>query len=143
MSENNSPPVFRVYTGAHVVRTRNIIYTRKRSAVHTDASLSVGEIMSQDSHTIEDLTRLYISQSPAAFTSIAMSAHQEPRDYSKRVDEEVHGGDSKCDYSCCNERGCCASPGCYAVLVGGIVCVCICCCYVSDGFFGYWTFWPY
>ncbi len=99
--------------------------------------------MSHDSQSIENLTEKYMSQSPAAFTSMAMSAHKEPNDYSKRIDEEIHGGDSKCDYPCCNEEGYCSTIGGHVAVIGGVVCCCACCCYVTNGFGGVWTYWPF
>ncbi|MCK9323060.1 MAG: hypothetical protein M0P07_03785, partial [Candidatus Methanomethylophilaceae archaeon] len=74
------------------------------------------------------------------FTSIAMEAHK-PNDHSSRIDEEEHGGDSKCDYSCCTESGYC-KPSCNLVLAGLIVACCCCCCYVTHGFNGVWPYWP-
>ena len=98
--------------------------------------------MSPGANTIESLTELYMSQSPAAFTSIAMHA-KEPNDYSKRVDEAEHGGTPGCDYPCCNEKGCCKSGWWYVACVGGIVVCCMCCCYITNGFYGAWTYWPF
>ncbi|AIZ56238.1 hypothetical protein Mpt1_c03420 [Candidatus Methanoplasma termitum] len=98
--------------------------------------------MSSDAKTIENLTELYMSQSPAAFTSIAMHA-KEPNDYSKRVDGAEHGGTPECTYGCCNEKGCCASGWWYVGCVVGIVCCCMCCCYITNGFYGAWTYWPF
>ncbi|MDR0523994.1 MAG: hypothetical protein LBG62_06210 [Candidatus Methanoplasma sp.] len=100
--------------------------------------------MSKDDRTVENLTALYMSQSPAAFLSVAMSAHgAEPADYSKREDEEIHGGDSKCDYPCCNDKGCCSSPGWYLCPCGCVAGLLACCCYITDGFNGAWTYWPF
>ncbi|MDR1404829.1 MAG: hypothetical protein LBJ20_04615 [Candidatus Methanoplasma sp.] len=98
--------------------------------------------MSPDAQTVESLTALYIGQSPAAFASIAMHA-REPHDYSKRVDGGEHSGDSGCDYSCCTDRGCCSSGWWYAGLGGCAVVCCACCCYVTNGFNGVWTYWPF
>ena len=97
--------------------------------------------MSPDAKTIESLTELYMNQSPAAFTAIAMHA-KEPNDYSKRVDEAEHGGIPGC-YSCCNQRGCCSSAWWYVGLAGCIVVCCACCCYITQGFNGVWTYWPF
>jgi len=98
--------------------------------------------MSPDAKTIESLTELYMNQSPAAFTAIAMHA-KEPNDYSKRVDEAVHGGTPDCSYSCCTQRGCCASGWWYAGLAGCVIVCCACCCYITQGFNGVWTYWPF
>lgn len=98
--------------------------------------------MSHDAQTVEDLTALYMSQSPSAFISMA-SVATGPVDYSKRQDEEVHGGDSGCDYCCCNDKGCCNSAGWYVCLIGGVVVLLACCCYISNGFGGVWTYWPF
>jgi hypothetical protein len=98
--------------------------------------------MSHDAQTIESLTELYMSQSPAAFTAIAMHA-KEPNDYSKRVDETAHTGGSECDYTCCNDRGCCSSGWWYLGLGGCIVACCAFCCYITEGFYGAWPYWPF
>ncbi|MCL2509955.1 MAG: hypothetical protein FWF07_02610 [Methanomassiliicoccaceae archaeon] len=98
--------------------------------------------MSPDANTIESLTELYMSQSPAAFTAIAMHT-KEPNDYSKRVDDAEHGGAPGCSYSCCTERGCCTSAWWYVGIVVGVVCCVICLCYISNGFGGVWTYWPF
>jgi hypothetical protein len=95
------------------------------------------------SQRVEDLTALYMSQSPTAFTAFAMSAEDKPNDHSGRVDTEEHGGDSKCDYSCCSESGYCNSWGWHIGLAACVVCCCACCCYVTDGFGGVWTYWPF
>jgi hypothetical protein len=98
--------------------------------------------MSREIQPVESLMSLYMGQSPAAFTSLAMEAHG-PNDYSKRVDEDRHGGGIDCNYSCCNDRGCCSSPGWYVCLGGCVVVCCACCCYVTNGFNGVWTYWPF
>jgi hypothetical protein len=98
--------------------------------------------MSPDAKPIESLTALYMNQSPLAFISIASHA-KAPNDYSKRVDDGEHAGLSKCDYPCCNDRGCCSSVWWYVGLGGCIVCCCACCCYVTNGFNGAWTYWPF
>ncbi|MCL1811201.1 MAG: hypothetical protein FWG41_03155 [Methanomassiliicoccaceae archaeon] len=98
--------------------------------------------MSPDARTVESLTALYMSQSPAAFTSIAMHT-KEPNDHSKRVDEAEHGGISECDYPCCNDRGCCSSGWWYAGLGVCVVGCCAFCCYITEGFNGVWTYWPF
>jgi hypothetical protein len=98
--------------------------------------------MSPDAETVESLTALYMSQSPAAFTSIAMQAKQ-PNDYSKRVDSAKHEGDTGSCYCCCNEKGCCKSPWWYAIF-GAVIVVCCCCCYYlsTNGFNEPWPYWP-
>lgn len=95
-------------------------------------------MMSRD---VKSLTERYMNQSPAAFTAMAMSAggDERPQD----PDNNLYGGASKCDYPCCNDRGCCSSGLWYAGLIGGIVLCCACCCYVTDGFNGVWTYWPF
>jgi len=98
--------------------------------------------MSPDAKPIESLTALYMDQSPLAFTALASHA-KAPNDYSKRVDDGEHSGSSKCDYPCCNDRGCCSSPWWYVGLGGCIVCCCACCCYITNGFNGAWTYWPF
>ncbi|MDR3206186.1 MAG: hypothetical protein LBT41_03725 [Candidatus Methanoplasma sp.] len=76
--------------------------------------------------------------------SVAMSAHSDgPQDYSKRVDEEPHSGDDPCNYSCCNDKGCCSSGGWYLCLCGCIVVLVAFCCYITNGFNGVWTYWPF
>lgn len=122
-----------------MVRTFNIFVSI--SVEGTDASRS-GEIMSNNSSSIEELTSLYMSQSPTAFTSIAMHA-KAPNDHNDRVDTAEHGGDKPCDYSCCSEKGYCNSMGWHLAIVGGAVVCCACCCYCTHGFNGVWTYWPF
>lgn len=83
-----------------------------------------------------------MAQSPVAFTAIAMHADAGD-DHTDDAAKNLHGGASKCEYPCCNERGCCSSGMWYAGLVGCIVVCCACCCYVTDGFNGVWTYWPF
>lgn len=102
--------------------------------------------MACDSKSVDELTALYESQSPSAFIAFAMEGLPEDHPHDERFDknaDEDHYGDSKCDYCCCDDRGCCSTPGWYACLIGGIVVLCICCCYVTDGFNGVWTYWPF
>ena len=98
--------------------------------------------MSPGAKTIESLTASYMSQSPAAFTSIAMHA-KEPNDYSKRVDKTEHEGAPECGYCCCSDRGCCNSAWWYVGMAGAVVLCCACCCYITNGFYGTWTYWPF
>ena len=76
--------------------------------------------MKYDAANVENLTALYESQSPSAF--IAFSMHSLPEhDHNERYDKGDHEGNSKCDYCCCNDSGCCSTPGWYACLGGCIV----------------------
>lgn len=98
--------------------------------------------MSNTPRTLEEMTALYMSQSPAAFTSFAMHA-KAPNDHNSRIDEEEHGGDSKCDYCCCDDKGCCVDAKWYSVLCGGGIITLVCCCYCTHGFNGLWPYWPF
>ena len=99
-------------------------------------------MMSVNSPSIEELSSLYMSQSPVSLTSVAM--HAKPTtDYNQRQDTAEHGGNEACDYCCCDEKGCCSSAGWYAALIGGAVVTCACCCYCTHGFNGVWTYWPF
>ena len=106
------------------------------------AGKQLGEIMSNNPQSIEELTAIYMSQSPSAFISVAMHA-KAPNDYNSRIDEEEHGGNSKCDYCCCSETGCCEGAKWKGILVGGAAITCICCCYCTHGFNGLWTYCPF
>lgn len=100
-----------------------------------------------DSETVDKLTAIYESQSPSAFVAFAMEGlPKDDYDHNQRYDSEAdadHSGDSKCDYCCCNDRGCCSTAGWYAGLVVGIVVLVACCCYATNGFNGVWTYWPF
>lgn len=96
------------------------------------------------SQSIDDLINSYKSQSPAAFTAFAIETGEEiPNDHNQRKDTAEHGGDAKCDYSCCSERGYCATPAQHAACFGCCFGCLACCCYVTNGFNGLWTFWPF
>jgi hypothetical protein len=98
--------------------------------------------MSNGAHSIDDLTGIYMSQSVGAFTVLANAA-KEPNNHEQRVDKGPHDGNTPCSdsYSCCTDDCCDKKCGalCVLVLVGG----CICCCYVTHGFGGVWTYWPF
>ena len=98
--------------------------------------------MSYDAESVDNLTALYESQSPSAFIAFAMEGLPES-DHAERYDKGDHSGSTKCDYGCCNDKGCCTTPGWYACLAGCIVVCCACCCYVTNGFDGVWTYWPF
>ena len=85
--------------------------------------------MSYESESVDKLTALYESQSPSAFIAFAMEGLPET-DHNERYDKGDHEGASKCNYCCCDDRGCCSTPGWYGCLVGGVV-VCVICCFVS------------
>ncbi|AGI47644.1 hypothetical protein TALC_00647 [Thermoplasmatales archaeon BRNA1] len=96
------------------------------------------------SQSFEDLIASYMSQSPSAFMAVAIETGEpEVKDYNAPKNAEIEGGDGLCYDCCCDDRGCCKTPAqhlaCAAMLV---VCV-VCCCYVTDGFFGLWTYWPF
>lgn len=91
------------------------------------------------SRDVRSLTERYMDQSPLAFTAIAMHADGGERP----GDDSLYGGASKCDYPCCNEDGCCSSGIWYAGLAGGALVCCACCCYLTNGFNGLWTYWPF
>ncbi|MFT0899553.1 hypothetical protein [Candidatus Methanoprimaticola sp. MG2] len=102
--------------------------------------------MAYDAESVDKLTALYESQSPAAFIAFAMEGLPENYDHDGRFDgaaDEEHGGDSKCSYCCCGDNGYCNSLGWHACVVGLVVCCCACCCYVTNGFNGVWTYWPF
>lgn len=92
---------------------------------------------------VKSLTERYMNQSPLSFTSIAMSAAEGEHDGQADLKDGLYTGNSKCDYPCCGERGCCSSGLWYAALIGGAVVCCACCCYITDGFNGVWTYWPF
>ena len=98
--------------------------------------------MSCDAAAIDKLTALYEIQSPSAFTAFAMHGLPES-EHAERYDKGDHDGGGKCDYCCCDEKGCCTSSGWYACLAGGVICCCACCCYITHGFNGVWTYWPF
>lgn len=96
------------------------------------------------SQSVEDLIASYTSQSPLAFTVMAIqTGEEEKKDYNASKNAEQNHGDAKCEYPCCSERGYCATPAQHAACIGLIVVCCMCCCYVTDGFNGIWTWWPF
>ncbi len=102
--------------------------------------------MAYDANSVDKLTALYESQSPSAFIAFAMEGLPQDYDHDQRFDgaaDEEHSTLSHCGYCCCNDRGCCSTPGWYACLGGCIVVCCACCCYVTNGFNGVWTYWPF
>ncbi len=94
---------------------------------------------------VDKLTALYESQSPAAFIAFSMEGLPQDYDHAERFDniDAERGDDTPCSYCCCNDKGCCSTPGWYACLGGCIVVLCACCCYVTNGFNGVWTYWPF
>ncbi len=106
-------------------------------------AISKVSLMSHGPNTIDDLTEMYLSQSVGALTTFANAA-KKPNDHEQRVDDGPHEGITTCadQYPCCTEDGCCdAKCGacCIVLLIGG----CACCCYVTHGFGGAWTYWPF
>lgn len=102
--------------------------------------------MAYESESVDKLTALYESQSPSAFIAFAMEGLPSDHTHNERFDkaaDEDHGGDSKCDYCCCGDNGYCNSMGWHACVAGTIVVCCACCCYVTNGFNGVWTYWPF
>ena len=102
--------------------------------------------MAYESESVDKLTALYESQSPSAFVAFAMEGLPSDHTHNERFDkaaDEDHGGDSKCDYCCCGDNGYCNSMGWHACVVGTVVVCCACCCYVTNGFNGVWTYWPF
>lgn len=96
------------------------------------------------SKSVEELLATYASQSPLAFTAMSIVTGEETKkDYNTLKNAEKDGGDTGCDYSCCSERGYCRTPAQHAACIGSIIICCICCCYVTDGFDGLWTWWPF
>ena len=96
------------------------------------------------SQSFEDLIASYRSQSPAVFMTLAIETGEpEEKDYNAPKNAEQSHGDAGCDYCCCSERGYCKTPAqhlaCAALCVGCVVC----CCYVTNGFWGVWTYWPF
>ncbi len=102
--------------------------------------------MSYDAESVEKLTALYESQSPAAFIAFSMEGLPQDNEHAERFDKESdneHGGLTPCSYCCCSDKGYCNSWGWHACCIGSVVVCLICCCYVTDGFFGVWPFWPF
>ena len=85
----------------------------------------------------EELAAIYNKQSAAAFLNTAMSVPVKDEPVGKR--NFVNKG---CDWPCCNEEGEC-KPVCFVCLAVCIVGACICCCYLTNGFDGLWTYWPF
>lgn len=101
------------------------------------------------SQSVEDLIASYMSQSPLAFTTMAIVTGEEEhvdRNAPKMADDEnEHGainGDPTCDYCCCSDRGYCKTPAQHAAVIGCVIVCCACCCYCTDGFGGLYTYWP-
>ncbi len=96
------------------------------------------------SQSPEDLIATYRSQSPQAFMAMAISTGEpEKKDYNAPKNAEANHGDPGCEYSCCSERGYCATPGQH--IACALICIALvaCCCYVTHGFNGVWTYWPF
>ena len=67
------------------------------------------------SQSVEDLIASYTSQSPLAFTVMAIqTGEEEKKDYNAPKNAEQNHGDAKCEYPCCSERGYCATPAQHA-----------------------------
>lgn len=90
-----------------------------------------------NARSTEDLMAVYAKQSAGGFFSTAMSIPVKDEPAGER--NYINKG---CDWPCCNAEGDC-KPGCYVCLavcaVGGFAC----CCYLTNGFDGLWTYWPY
>ncbi len=102
--------------------------------------------MTYDAESIDKLTAMYESQSPNAFIAFSMEGLPQDNDHATRFDKESdneHGELSPCDYCCCSDKGYCNSWGWHIGLALGIVVLCGCCCYVTDGFFGLWPYYPF
>ena len=99
--------------------------------------------MAHETDSVDKLTSLYQSQSPSAFIAFSMEGLPKDNQHAERFDKGDHSGSTKCDYPCCNDRGYCNSWGWHALIIGGVVCCCACCCYVTNGFNGVWTYWPF
>jgi hypothetical protein len=99
--------------------------------------------MSYDAESVDKLTALYESQSPAAFIAFSMEGLPHDSEHAERFDKGDHDGSTKCPYPCCSDRGYCNTWGWHALVVGSIVVCCACCCYVTNGFNGVWTYWPF
>ena len=102
------------------------------------------------SQSVEDLIASYMSQSPLAFTTMAIvTGEEEHKDTNapKNADNEnIHGaisGDPACEYCCCSDKGYCKTPAQHAAVIGCVVVCCVCCCYCTNGFNGYYTYWPF
>ncbi|MDR0198509.1 MAG: hypothetical protein LBI08_02045 [Methanomassiliicoccaceae archaeon] len=87
--------------------------------------------------SIDELAAKYAKQSVNEFLSTAMSVPVKDEPVGKR--NFVNKG---CDWPCCNEQGEC-KPVCYVCLAVCAVCLCACCCYITNGFDGRWTYWPF
>ncbi|MDR0791602.1 MAG: hypothetical protein LBE47_03575 [Methanomassiliicoccaceae archaeon] len=93
-----------------------------------------------NTRSIEELAAIYAKQSAGEFLSTAMSAPLPPvKDEPAGKRNFVNKG---CDWPCCNEQGEC-KPVCFLCLAVCVVGTCACCCYLTNGFGGWWTYWPY
>ena len=91
-----------------------------------------------DARSIEELTAMYTKQSVNEFLSTATAAPAK-NDGSGESPEYVTKG---CNWPCCNEEGEC-KPVCWICLAVCAVGAVICCCYLTNGFDGRWTYWPF
>lgn len=98
--------------------------------------------MSYDADSVDRLTEMYENQSPSAFIAYSMAGLPES-EHAERYDKGDHDGLSKCDYGCCSDRGICKGAKWHICIGGCVICCCACCCYVTEGFNGVWTYWPF
>jgi hypothetical protein len=85
----------------------------------------------------EQLAAIYAKQSAGEFFNTAMSVPVKDEPVGKR--KFINKG---CDWPCCNEQGDC-KPVCYVCLAVCVIGLCACCCYITNGFDGRWTYWPF
>ena len=85
----------------------------------------------------EELASIYAKQSVGEFLSTAMSLPIKDEPVGER--DFINNG---CSWPCCNEQGEC-KPCCFICLGVCVLGVCACCCYLTNGFDGLWTYWPF
>ncbi|MDR2866477.1 MAG: hypothetical protein LBV13_03635 [Methanomassiliicoccaceae archaeon] len=85
----------------------------------------------------EELADMYAKQSVGEFFSTAMSVPAKDEPVGER--NYINKG---CSWPCCNEQGEC-KPVCFLCCTLGVIGAFACCCYVTDGFGGWWEYWPY
>ena len=90
-----------------------------------------------NTRSIEELAAVYSKQSVGEFMNTAMSIPIEDKPINRG--EYINNG---CAWPCCNEQGEC-KPMCFVCVAVIIAGGCVCCCYLTNGFNGAWTYWPF
>ena len=90
-----------------------------------------------NARSTEELAVIYAKQSADPFFTTAMAAPDKVEPVGQR--NYINNG---CDWPCCNEQGEC-KPMCFVCVLVCVAGAFVCCCYLTNGFGGAWSYWPY